>query len=342
MSTEFNDNLPAGVYRTEGENEQVEQGQDSASHEAREEPNQFQNASTGEPESGPPTETQEHGPSAEDEARKYGWTPQDEWSGKPEQWIDAAEFLNRREGTRRLNKDLQARLDALEGTLEQRVEERLQGVRAMMQAGLDRREAEAKRLRERAFRGQDQEEWDLAEKELETIGKEREQLREPPKPAQQQFDPEVQSFLTRNASWWNQDNPMAQAATAYAVDLAKRLKGQGVPDSAHPAIIESDMKQIFPSLQIGGGQGHSPAQSRNEPQSRSEPQRQRGQAVEGGSGSQARRLLGGNREANFANLPEQAQAEFRAGVEAGLFQDTPEDRKFAAQAYMKSQAGNRN
>lgn len=330
MSTEF-----------QGENDQIEQGQVDGGGAEGGQPEQLQDQA---PEQGGGSESsaspQEHQPSPEDEARRYGWTPQEEWAGRPDQWVDASEFLDRREGTRRLNKDLSRKVEDLERTLEQRVEERLNGVRDMLKAGLDRREAEAKRTRERAFRGQDQEEWDAAEKELEAIRNERENLQQPPQqPQRQQFDPEVESFLNRNASWWNQDNPLSQAATAYAVDMAKRLKSQGVPDSAHPAIIENDMQKLFPSLQIGGGQrqGQPPA-----PRQQENRQQQPRQSVDNGEGSQARRLLGGRREANFSNLPPEAQRQFQEGVSAGLFKDTPEDRRFAAEAYMKSQSGNRN
>ena len=162
--------------------------------------------------------------SVEELATDMGWTPQEKWRGDPEKWKPADEFVRK---TVDVNKGLGERLKGLETQISTMARTSAELTERAVAKERDRLLAE----RNEAFELGDQEAFNKAERELQTL------------PAVKPEPPETISFKERNASWFNKD----EEATAWAINRAGQLGQQGIISPARQlAIVEREARELFP------------------------------------------------------------------------------------------------
>lgn len=215
----------------------------------------------------------------EEEARAHGWTPKEEWRGKPDDWRDPREFI--RYGMRRSREsaDELKQLRSSVGTIGKTAE-------ALMRRQVEeaRREAEAKFAG--AVEAKDHEGARAASEELRRIDSE---VRQPSVPQDA-----VQDFMSRNGGWFNQN----RGATALAKQVTAELAVQGVDPAEQLRQAEEAVKAEFPQLfQRQQAPAKQPA-SVNAPETRAAAPRQRARG--------------------FNDLPKDAQAAGHDFVKRGM------------------------
>ena len=143
--------------------------------------------------------------SAEEQARKDGWVPQDEWKGDPEQWRDAEEFNKRGED---INAILKKKLDKTEQKLEETgamintlVKTQEQEVKRREQEAYDRAKAEYEQ-KVAALRGEQREA--VVDQDVDKFNKAEEALKtlEPPPTPEDKVQENSKDFIE-----WNEKNP---------------------------------------------------------------------------------------------------------------------------------------
>lgn len=172
----------------------------------------------------------------EDEARRLGWRPKEEWKGDTTNWVDAAEYLDRarshpgtiRKLEERLKRqeDAQARsLRAMQATLERQYKDRLAA-------------AEAKRAE--ALKSYDAEAVDAAHREIAEI------QRDAPRQAPAGPPPELETY-ERDNEWFR--NPLLRGQAKEAIDVALQ-RGEVRPGDVvgQLAYAEQVMRQAYPHL----------------------------------------------------------------------------------------------
>ena len=174
-------------------------------------------------------------------AQKLGWVPKDQFTGNPEDWKPAEQFIIdgrdiQRETSREL-KSVRQQLDTIARTsaslVEQTVNERVEALTAKYQKAVDDGEAGE------AFK--------LA-KEITTITA--------PQASTPQATPDAQAFAERNKAWFHQ--PGHEYATARAVAISNELQAAGYTDHATQLqIVEQRLRQEMPQLFKTGMNGKS-------------------------------------------------------------------------------------
>lgn len=233
--------------------------------------------------------------SIEDVARKHGWAPQDEWRGDPNQWVDAAEFLD---AGLDMRKKTLARQDGELSELKQTVgdfrkfmegSERRQYERE--QRAYERGKAEAEAKLQEAIEADDTQAAVRAQAELDSLKEPEAPKPETPKPA---VNPLFDKFRAENA-WYQDDYEM----TAYAHQIADIVAEKGYTGQAFYDELSRATKAKF------SDRGKNPA-------------RARAPSVEGGG------KLGGGGKGNgrtWNDLPPEAKASAERFIKQGIVPD---------------------
>lgn len=160
-------------------------------------------------------------------ASEMGWRPKDDWKGDPDKWKPAHDFMR---ATVDVNHKLSNRLKG--------VEDQLARV-ARTSATITEREVAKERdrlLKERdeAFDAGDRDAFVRAELELTKVV----EVAPPTVPD------ETQSFIQRNANWFQKD----KEATAWAINRTNELAATGLGHARQLAIVEREAKAMFPEF----------------------------------------------------------------------------------------------
>jgi hypothetical protein len=214
-------------------------------------------------------------------AQRIGWLPKDQFTGPPEQWKPADQFIVdgreiQRETASRL-KTVESQLSNISKTSASIVEQQVK----------DRVAELTDRYNKAVEDGKPQEAFDLA-KEITTINA-------VPTTGAPQPSAEAQAFVERNSAWFQK--PGFEYETARAVEICKMLAGQGYTDhGTQLRIAEQRLRQENPKLFKDGmnGQRKDPP-GVNAPGSRGAPP--------------------SNRQKGFADMPKEAQDIARDMVE---------------------------
>jgi len=163
----------------------------------------------------------------EDLARGSGWSPKEEWRGKPEDWREPRDFIEY--GMRRSRESA----------------EELRGLRqsvvsiAKTAEALQRRAVEdTRRELEERFAGA------VENKDHEGARAVRDEIARLEQPQAAAGVPEVGDFMTRNASWFGAN----RAATALAQSITAELAAKGVTPAEQLRAAEEAVKADFPQL----------------------------------------------------------------------------------------------
>ena len=201
---------------------------------------------------------QQTGPSAEEqEALSSGWSPQESWHGKPEDWVDAATFLSR---GRQINHVLQASLKK-ERADRARLEQEVAAMRGTVAELADYRNKLEKTVYDRAMTDlKAQLRQARSEGNFEAVGDVEEaidQLKEnvpkevvAPKVAAPVVEPpEFIQWRQRNG-WYNSEtNPrMVEYVDGVALNVIQSMQRQGrTPNPTEVlSVVDSRVREMFP------------------------------------------------------------------------------------------------
>lgn len=228
-------------------------------------------------------------------ARDMGWTPRDEYSGPPEQFRSATDFIRAgREIQRNTSNELKALRQTVEtltrtsaSIAEQEIERRVEELSGRYTAAVEEGDSKA------AFR--------LANE----IGTLTAKARAPSGPGQP--SPAAQDFASRNSAWFQKD----ALATATAVDICNRLAAQGYDEHTQLEAAEKEVRRLYPHIA-----GQNGAIVNGKPQAGVGAPRGRAPASNAG------------RAKGFADMPPEAQKVGEDMVARGVIKtDTPEQAK---------------
>jgi hypothetical protein len=188
-------------------------------------------AEQGEVEQAAPTETQSEPTQAdpfESFARERGWSPKEEWRGKPEDWREPKDFISygmeRGRDANREVRELKSTVDRIGRVSEQIMRRTVEDTR---------RELEAQ------FAGA------VENKDHDGARAAREGLARLDQPEPQDVPPAgVQDFMQRNGDWFNKN----RAATALAQSITAQLAAQGVSPDEQLRQAEEAVRADFPQL----------------------------------------------------------------------------------------------
>jgi hypothetical protein len=183
------------------------------------------------PEGGTPEATPQEPSPVEQRAMEQGWVPQEEWTGDPDDWRPAKEFVDRGELFKKID-DLRRENKAIKQGVDEfrKHHEEMKAVefrRALAFLREQKKEALAEGDHDRVV--------ELDDKIAET----REAQREAPKQVQQPAEPhpEFVRWTSRNG-WYGTERAMK----AFADDVAREMVGRGITDP--PAILAEVDKQV--------------------------------------------------------------------------------------------------
>lgn len=184
----------------------------------------------------------------EDEARKYGWRPKDEYNRDPEGWVDAEKFL---EFPQTRVKMLQDTRKTLEQELKER-DERLARMEGMTKVVADRiRKQEQENFHRQLQQLENAKRHAAEEGDMDRYDRFAEQQRKlkPPEfdepQAAPQIDPELQAYMQSDEGAWLQDQ--RAGALAYQTIEGDRL-AQLLPPVEQAKWAAKRVKEYYPSL----------------------------------------------------------------------------------------------
>jgi hypothetical protein len=184
-------------------------------------------------------------------ASELGWSPKDQFRGKPEDWKPADEFIRagrdiQRTVSREL-KDVRSTLDTMSRTTAQILQDRLAAQKTELEA----------KWQDAFDRGDN-----VAARQL---GAQIAQIEAAPAQPAHAAPPtqEGQNFAQRHAAWYGRNSE----ATNYALHRAQHYADQGLSPARQIAAVEQDMRPIFPDLFQPAQQG-KPAPQVRPPQGR--------------------------------------------------------------------------
>lgn len=172
----------------------------------------------------------------EDEARRLGWRPKEEWKGDTSNWVDAAEYLDRA-------RSAPGTIRKLEERLKRQEEAQARSLRAM-QAAMERqyrdRLAAATTKLDEARKAYDAEGVDAAHREIADL------QRSAPRPEPVGPPPELEAYEREN-EWFR--NPVLREQAKAAVDAALARQEVRPGDVAGQLeYAERVMRQAYPHL----------------------------------------------------------------------------------------------
>lgn len=198
-------------------------------------------------------------------AIELGWRPQEEWSGAPEDFIDAKEFVRRQplfEKIEHQSKEIRALKQAFDAfkTHHSKVKE-AEYNRALAALNAEKRRALSDGETERAL---------VIEDKMEEIQGQKEQFEQEAASVQVEEQPTARpEFVrwTQENNWYNQDRAM----TAFADKVGIELRNQGYSPTEILAQVTKEVRKEFPHKfknpareRAGSVEGGSRRQSSNE------------------------------------------------------------------------------
>lgn len=183
-----------------------------------------------------PTESEKHEPSAiELKAMEEGWVPQEEWSGDPDAWRPAKEFVDRGELFKKIDdqnrtvKELKRALADMqkhhESVRETEYKRALEALKDQKKTAILEQDADA------VISIDDK--MDLVKEEMRKLGQQ--QVPEP-----QEINPEFAAWTNKN-KWYLTDEPMK----AYADAVGRSLASKGMAPTDVLAEVEKQVKSQF-------------------------------------------------------------------------------------------------
>ncbi len=160
-------------------------------------------------------------------ASEMGWRPKDDWKGDPEKWKPAQDYLR---ATVDVNRKLGNRLKGVEDQLQRVVRTSV----TMTEREVAKERERLMKISDEAFDAGDRETFKLAERELAKVAE----------VAPAIVPDETQSFVERNANWFQKD----PEATAWAVNRTNELAMTGLGPARQLAIVEREAKAMFPEF----------------------------------------------------------------------------------------------
>lgn len=179
-----------------------------------------------------------------DAALERGWKPQEEYSGKPEYWRTAREFMDR---THMMDK-IKEQKEELR-TVHKQQNEILKLMRQREQSFAEDRAYKLKQLKEDALaEGNVDAAYDY-EKKYQKDMEQAEEYKKRQLQEQQSSDlpQETTAFVERNKNWFNMDTPQNCAMREYAIRMENRLLAQ-YPNwdlNQRFAKVEEEVKNLF-------------------------------------------------------------------------------------------------
>jgi hypothetical protein len=280
----------------------------------------------------------------EADARKQGWKPKDEFDGPADKWRPADEFVKRgnedprilRTRVDKLDKlysgvkaQWQADLSAKEKEFNERVERLNRVSELALKRQRDTYEAQIATAKRQAVQEGDAERYDQLEQHERAVQaewrKEDEAVAEQPKPksdpreAAPKLLPETETWVSKNASWFNKDRTLTDEAIAYENYLAQSQPGLSVAER-----LEKTREHVVTTFPNKFGRKNGMSQDNR-----------KGSPVEGsqrGPGGSA------NADGGFGQLPSEARTQFKAFVKEGIFKDSDADRASYAKYYSNPNA----
>lgn len=166
-------------------------------------------------------------------AQEMGWSPKEQWRGKPEDWKDPASFI-------RASRDINRRLSSDVRELRQTTERMGRTTAAIAERAIQEERGKLDSRFTDAVEAGDVEAAHQAREDLTRFDRSTQVERQPlPKPEA------TTAFEERNASWLGKN----KAATALAVSECERLSQTGITDpEAQLEIAEREVKRRFPEL----------------------------------------------------------------------------------------------
>lgn len=240
---------------------------------------------------------------AEMQAKVLGWKPKDKYSGNPDNWRGAEEFLQHGRDTlpilRENNKRLLSEVQELKQTFKDFSEHHRTSIKKTEQKAYDRAMHDLSEKQRAAVSEQDVETFDKLEKEKEKIVEAaKEDLVQDAKPdTTRKPDPEFVKWQKDN-SWYEGDSIKELRMTSRANEIAAVLQSKGRPFDAILATVREAIKDEYPDHFTN--------------------QRAKGDAAVNASTRSAGKSNGGKKGRTFNDLPADAQEACSRWVKDGL------------------------
>ena len=174
----------------------------------------------------------------DDEARKEGWVPEEEWNGPKEKWVDSATFVERGE---KIAGILKSKVSRLEEEV-QRLAESNKQFGAFHKTSLEKEQKKAaqaikelEQLRKQAISEGDGDAFDAADRQLSEL------KREAPQTDQTAHAQMAQQWLAEN-KWYNESPKLGP----YADGIAERVAAEGYSGKAYFNELTRRTKEAFP------------------------------------------------------------------------------------------------
>lgn len=276
----------------------------------------------------------------ESEASEQGWTPQDEFRGDPDKWVDAKTFVERGSYKKQLQNsekqigDLSNKLSSLEKQIAEQSEQsskklkqELERARRVAEHALNQQKAQFEeryaQLKRQAVADGDVDEYDRLSTEQEERAKQfsepqfeeeienlefEEPAKEEPKKADQPELPDdikqtIDSWVSNGNEWFNNDQRMASYARAAHQDIIKDNPNMSLEESLN--VLSTEMREAFPHK---FKDGHQPSSLAG------------GNRINNG---------GAPRKKGWNDIDKEARENLMAWIESGTFKD----QKAAADFY---------
>lgn len=187
----------------------------------------------------------------EEEAKKDGWVPQEEWKGDPEKWVDAETFV---ENGQKINGILKSKVERLENALEenkrttQEFKEWTEKQREKEKRELKSRIEELEAEREQAISEGDGQKFTKVDAELNDL---RTEVREEPNPIK-----EIAAQWQSENTWYKPGSD--DELSIYADGIADRVAQQGYTGRAYFNEITRRVQDRFPE-KFGNPRRNDPA-----------------------------------------------------------------------------------
>jgi hypothetical protein len=250
----------------------------------------------------------------EQQARKMGWRPKEEWDDSSEvNWLSAEDFVKRNERLKdRGDKILKAEISKLNRQVAS-MERTMGDFSAHLTKAENRayqkalKEIEVKA--EKAVEEGDPDAYRRAKGEIKDLEQEVKAEAKAATPSKPKDDPDYDGWVIDNAWYDPKDDGFNAEMAAFADSIAPQIGRTGLVGKPFYERIAAEVKKKFPD--------HFGNQRRRQ-----------APAVEGAGGG------GGNGKTLWSQVPKDAQAEYKRFVEDKLYEDTPKGREKYADIYL--------
>lgn len=185
---------------------------------------------------------------AEIKAAEQGWTPEDQWHGDPDKWVNAEEFLNRGEKhngiLRERNEKLIAEVSALKQELRDSVKQFGEATRQAETRAYNKAMKTLKQQQLEAVQNGDTEMWAELEDEKTSLQTEYNKANQP---QQQQYNPDTDPHFISwhsNNQWYNDDLDMTVYANQIAPIVANKVGNNSSPEFYNA--ISNEIRKKYP------------------------------------------------------------------------------------------------